>query len=239
MREARAADPLLPLGVFSSVQFSGANGVTLLAYFALSGVFFFTALAFQTGLGYDASAAGAALVPSNLVMIAASPSVGRFAGRHGARAPVAVGALVTAASFVMLATIEPGASYVTQILPASLVLGAGLAVLVPPLTSAVLGSVRTADVGLASAVNNAVARTGGLLATAMLPGLVGVSGEITLGEGYERALLICAGLCALGGVVGYATVGRGVTTHTSQAPTVLAGCSQVSVPAGVTARSGR
>jgi MFS family permease len=220
--------------VFSNIQFSGANTVTLLAYFALSGVFFFTALAFQTGLGYDASAAGAALVPSNLVMIAASPSVGRFAGRHGARVPVAVGAVITSASFAMLATIDPGASYVTQILPASLALGAGLAVMVPPLTSSVLGSVRSEDVGLASAVNNAVARTGGLLATAMLPGLAGVTGEITLDGGYERALLMCAGLCALAGVVAYATVGRGVATHTSQAPTVLAGCPQVSVPVRAT-----
>jgi MFS family permease len=239
VREARVPDPLLPLRVFASEQFSGANVVTLLVYFALSGVFFFTALAFQTGLGYDASAAGAALVPSNVVMIAASPSVGRFAGRHGPRLPVAVGALVTGASFVMLALLDEDSSYVTTILPASLVLGAGLAVLVPPLTSSVLGAVGQDNVGLASAVNNAVARTGGLLATAMLPGLAGVTGTITLDGGYERALMISAALCALAALVGYATVGRGVSTHTSQAPSVLAGCAQVSVPVATRAGPAR
>jgi predicted MFS family arabinose efflux permease len=239
VREARIADPLLPLRVFTNAQFSGANVVTLLVYFALSGVFFFTALAFQTGLGYDASAAGAALVPSNVVMIAASPSVGRFAGRHGPRLPVAIGALVTGASFVMLALLDEDSSYVTTILPASLVLGAGLAVLVPPLTSSVLGAVGQDNVGLASAVNNAVARTGGLLATAMLPGLAGVTGAITLDGGYERALMISAALCAVAAVVGYATVGRGVSTHTSQAPSVLAGCPQVSVPVAMRAEPGR
>jgi EmrB/QacA subfamily drug resistance transporter len=231
--ERHRADPMVPMRLFGSRQFSGANAATALVYFAINGGFFFTAVAFQTVVGFSPSVAGAALVPANLVMILGSPIVGRMVGRFGPRWLVAGGAVVLGAGFALLAPVDAGADYLADILPAAIVLGIGFALMVPPLTAAVLAASDERDIGVGAAVNNAVARTAGLLATALLPGLVGASTE-TSGAGfvdaYQRALIVVAALCVGGAAIAAATIGRSVGTHTAQSPSPLAGCSQVSVP---------
>jgi hypothetical protein len=137
-----------------------------------------------------------------------------------------------AVALAWMSRVGPGSSYLTDVLLPVLVFGAGLAAMVAPLTSSVLGSVEPTDVGIASAVNNAVARTGGLLATAVLPFAAGLSGDVdaaAFSDGFERALLICAGLCIVGAAIAAATLSRGSTTHTSVPATLTSGCEQRSV----------
>ena len=125
--ERHRRDPMVPMRLFASRQFSGANAATALVYFALNGGFFFTAVAFQTIVGFSPSVAGAALVPANVVMILGSPVVGRLVGRFGPRWLVAGGAAVLGIGFALLAPVDAGADYVTDILPAAIVLGIGFA----------------------------------------------------------------------------------------------------------------
>ena len=231
--ERHRRDPMVPMRLFASRQFSGANAATALVYFAINGGFFFTAVAFQTIVGFSPSVAGAALVPANVVMILGSPVVGRLVGRFGPRWLVAGGAAVLGIGFALLAPVDAGADYVTDILPAAIVLGIGFALMVPPLTAAVLAASDERDIGVGAAVNNAVARTAGLLATALLPGLVGAPTDTasdTFVEAYQRALVVVAALCVGGAAIAAATIGRSVGTYTAQSPSPLAGCSQVSVP---------
>jgi EmrB/QacA subfamily drug resistance transporter len=231
--ERRRRDPMVPMRLFGSRQFSGANGATALVYFAINGGFFFTAVAFQTVVGYSPSVAGASLVPANLVMILGSPVVGRLAGRFGPRWLVAGGAVVLGTGFALLAPVDAGADYATEILPAAIVLGIGFALMVPPLTAAVLAATDERDIGVGAAVNNAVARTAGLLATALLPGLVDAPADTASAgfvDAYQRALVVVAALCVGAAGIAAATIGRCVSTHTAQSPSPLAGCSQVSVP---------
>jgi hypothetical protein len=122
-----------------------------------------------------------------------------------------VGALIAAAGMLLFARVQPGASYLGIILPATIVFGIGLSILVAPLTSAVLNAVKESDTGIASGINNAVARMAGLIATAALPLAAGLGGAAKLegaayAAGYARAMIISAGLCAAGAVVAFATV---------------------------------
>ncbi|WP_025414015.1 MFS transporter [Gemmatirosa kalamazoonensis] len=212
--ERRVAHPLLPLSIFRSRQFSGANGTTLLVYAALGGLFFLLMLELQNVLGYGPLAAGTALLPLNALMLLVSPRAGKLAQRIGPRLPMTVGSLVAAVGMLLFARVGPGAHYVDTVLPAILVFGVGLSVLVAPLTAAVLGAVDDELAGVASALNNAVARLAGLLAIAALPIAAGfgaareASGR-AFAAGFSRAMVICAGLCAAGAVVAWATVRRG------------------------------
>jgi MFS family permease len=208
--ERRAPDPLLPLDIFGSRQFSGANLTTLAVYAALGGALFLLALQLQQSLGYSALAAGIANLPLTVLMMLLSPRIGALAQRIGPRLPMTIGPLVAAAGLALMARIVPGTSYWTVVLPSVVVFGLGLSITVAPLTSTVLASVAEARVGTASGVNNAVARTAGLLAVAILPPLAGVSmGGGPLGPGYVRAMVIAAVVCAAGGVVAWATVRTG------------------------------
>ena len=239
--ERRRDDPMVPMRLFGSRQFSGANAATALVYFAINGGFFFTAVAFQTVVGLSPAAAGAALVPANVVMILGSPIVGRLSQRVSPRWLVAGGAVVLGLGFALLAPVDSGADYLTEILPAAIVLGIGFALMVPPLTASVLAATDERDVGVGAAVNNAVARTAGLLATALLPGLVGAPADTSSAEfvdAYQLALMVVAVFCVAGAAVAAATIGRSVGTYTAQSPSPLAGCSQVSVPVGVAATQG-
>ncbi|HEX3274110.1 MAG TPA: MFS transporter [Gemmatimonadales bacterium] len=204
--------PLLPLGVFRSRQFTGANLTTLLVYIALNGLFFLLMPQLQLTMGYRALTAGAALLPVNLLMLVLSPIAGRVATRTGPRLPIALGSLIAGGAMLLFARIGPGASYLSHVLPAALVFGVGLAVLVAPLTRAVLAAAGQRDAGMASAINSAVARFAGLLAAAALPLAAGLGGLHELegpafAAGYVRAMLICAGLCAAGALIALVTVG--------------------------------
>jgi predicted MFS family arabinose efflux permease len=224
---------MLPLRLFRSRQFSGANAYTLIVYLAISGAFFFLSLQLQTVVGYGALAAGAALVPMEVVMIVGSPRAGALAAKIGPRPLIAGGALVLGAALAWLSMIDSHAGYYRDVLPPVLLMGVGLALMVAPLTASALAAVERHDVGIASAVNNAVARVGGLLATAVLPFAAGLRGEVASGafnQGYHRAMLICAVLCVGGAAVAAATIDRCVQTHTDQQASLTSGCSQRSLP---------
>jgi len=209
--EARSSHPMVPLGIFRSRQFSGANAVTFVVYGALGAVTFLLVVYLQTGLGYSALEAGAALLPITAIMLTFSARMGALAQRIGPRLPMTVGPFIVGAGTVLLARVGPGSTYWGSVLPAVIVLGAGLAVTVAPLTAAVLGAVDDDHAGLGSAVNNAVARIAGLLAVAVLPaaaGLSGAGGSLDLAGGFGRAMVIAGCLAACGGVLAWLTVRR-------------------------------
>jgi EmrB/QacA subfamily drug resistance transporter len=211
VRERRAADPMLPPRLFADRQFTGANLATLAVYGALGGFGLFLVLQLQTVLGYDATAAGAAMLPSTVVLTLLSPRGGALAQRIGPRLPMTLGPLVIAAGTLMLIGVDGSSPYLVEVLPGSLLQGLGLALTVAPLTATVLGAAPDALAGIASGVNNAVARAASLLAVAALPVAVGLSGDdyadpAAFSGGYRVAVLVCTGLFVLGGAVSWATI---------------------------------
>jgi EmrB/QacA subfamily drug resistance transporter len=208
--EGRTAVPMLPLALFRLRAFSAVNVVTFLVYAALSGVFFFLVVQLQVVAGFSPVAAGLSLLPLTLLMLALSARAGALANRIGPRIPMSAGPLLGSAGLAGLATVGHGATYWLDVLPFVVVLGLGLALTVAPLTATALAAVEDRHAGVASGVNNAVARTGSLLAIAILPVVSGVGASltdpVTLAPAYRTAMLICAGLMAAGGVVALATV---------------------------------
>jgi EmrB/QacA subfamily drug resistance transporter len=222
--EARHPMPMLPLGIFRSAQFSGANLTTFAVYAALGGAFFLLALQLQQSLGYSALEAGAATLPVTVIMLVLSPRMGALARRP--RWPMTIGPIVAGIGVGLLARVTPGRGYVDTVLPATVVFGLGLAITVTPLTSTVLAAVREEQIGVASGVNNAVARFAGLLAVAVLPAAAGIEyGAFGLGPGFSRAMLISAVLCFAGGVISYFAIDRGTPVLQSAQPAVDHGCA--------------
>ena len=211
--ERRVAEPMLPPSLFADRAFSGTNVATLLVYGALGGGSFFLVLQLQLVLGYDAALAGAALLPSSALLILLSPQAARVAQRVGARVLMTAGPLVTAAGALTMSGIDGQQPYVLDVLPGTLLQGLGMATTVAPLTATVLAAAPESLTGVASGVNNAVARAAQLLAVAALPVAVGLSGSAQLrpevvAAGFRTALHECAVLFALGGVVSWLTVPR-------------------------------
>jgi EmrB/QacA subfamily drug resistance transporter len=211
VRERRAPEPMLPPGVFADRQFAGANLSTFAIYGALGGFSFFLVLELQTVLGYTATAAGAAMIPSIVVLSLLSSRAGALAQRTGARLPMTVGPLIAAAGVLWLTRVGEGSSYWVDVLPGSLVSGVGLALLVAPLTATVLDAAPDNLAGVASGVNNAVARAASLLAVAALPVAVGLSGRdyadpAAFSGGFRTAMVVCAALMVLGGAVAWWTI---------------------------------
>ena len=211
VRERRATDPMLPPRLFTDRQFTGANLATLAVYGALGGSGLFLVLQLQNVLGYDATASGAAMLPTILLITLLSPRAGALAQRIGPRLPMTVGPLIVAAGTLLLAGVDGSAPYVVEILPGSVLQGLGMALVVAPLTATVLGAAPDALAGIASGVNNAVARAAQLLAVAALPVAVGLSGDdyedpAAFTSGFRMAMLVCAGLFAAGGVISWATI---------------------------------
>ena len=207
--ERTIPSPLVPLAIFRSRSFVGANAVTFAVYGALGAVLFLVSVHLQRNLGYSALEAGAATIPVTFLTMALAARSGRWSARHGARGNMVVGPLILAASFGAFRTIAPGDRYATGVLPAVLLLGAGLVVLVAPLTATVLSSVRDGRAGVGSAVNNAVARIASLLAIAVLPALAGiVDTGPSLARGFPRAMSICAIACVIASMLSAATIER-------------------------------
>lgn len=211
--ERRSRYALVPGSLFASRVFVAANLVTLAVYAALGGVFFLLLLQLQIVSGYSPLAAGVASLPITILMLLLSSRAGRWAQIHGPRIPMTVGPLLGAGGLLLMLRIGPGASYPTQVLPAVLVFGLGLSALVAPLTAAVLGSVSSDQAGIASGVNNAVARTSQLLAVAALPALAGIGADAladpaAFASGFRVAMLICAGLLLIGAVLSAVMIPR-------------------------------
>ncbi|MEU8438722.1 MFS transporter [Streptomyces sp. NPDC029216] len=209
--ERRRPDPMVPPDVFASRQFTAVNLVTLCVYAALGGFFFLVVLQLQVVSGYSALAAGAALLPTTVLMLLLSARAGALGERIGPRIPLTVGPLVCAAGMLLALRVGPQASYVRDVLPAMAVLGAGLATLVAPLTATVLAALDPGRAGLASGINNAAARAAGLLAVAALPLLAGMGPDAYRSAGafdaaFGRAVAWCAGLMAAGAALAWATV---------------------------------
>lgn len=213
--EARVREPMLALGIFRDRTFSASNVMTLLVYGALGAQGFFVTIQLQTVSGYGALAAGAAFVPTTLVMLLLASRGGRLAQRIGPRIPMTVGPVVMAAGVALLLMIGPDVSYLRDVLPGALVFGLGLSLMVAPLTATVLAAAPNEHAGIASGVNNAVARAGALLAVAALPVVVGLHGAdyadpAAFDAAYRSAIIICTALLAAGGVLSWLTIGNHV-----------------------------
>jgi len=211
--EQRSAHPLVPLTLFSSRTFAGTNAVTLLLYGALAVVFFLLGLVLQGPLGYTPLQAGAATVPITIAMLLLSSRAGRLADRIGPRIPMTVGPLLVAAATLLLARIDTSSTYVSDVLPGVVLFGLGLSLTVAPLTATALGAVDDEHAGVASGVNNAVARTGQLLAVAAVPLVAGFApGDAVAGDdlldGFHTIMRVAAALSVVAGVVAAWTVRR-------------------------------
>jgi len=209
--EKHRPDPMMPLDIFKSRQFTAVNLVTLCVYAAFGGFFFLTAVQLQVAVGWSPLAAGTALLPTTVLMLLFSARSGALAARIGPRIPLTVGPLLCAAGMLLMLRVGPGASYVSDVLPAVLVLGAGMVTLVAPLTATVLASVDVARAGLASGINNAAARAAGLISVAALPLLAGMGPEAyrsptAFDDAFHRAMLLCAAVLVIGSGVAFATV---------------------------------
>jgi EmrB/QacA subfamily drug resistance transporter len=215
VREHRAANPMLPLSIFSSRQFSAANAVTFVVYAAL-GVFFFLFVSFlQISMGYTPVEAGSASLPITFLMLIGSARAGELAQRIGPRIPLTLGPLIIAVGLLLMMRINPGDSYLGMVLPPVLIFGIGLTLVVAPVTATVLAAVDSSHSGIASGVNNAVARVAGLIAVAVVPILSGITGDkfyepSHMTHGFHMGMMICAILAAVGAVIAWTTISSDV-----------------------------
>jgi EmrB/QacA subfamily drug resistance transporter len=233
--------PLLPLGLFKSRQFTSANVVTFLIYGALSGAFFLLPIQLQRVVGLSPLTAGTALMPVTIVMLLLSARAGRLAQRIGPRLPMTIGPLVSAVGLALMVLVAPGRSYWLSTLPAVVVFALGLSLTVAPLTSTVLAAASEEHAGIASAVNNTVARAAGLLAVATLPVVAGIAGADSLdpdvfSAGFRMAMIISAVVVAAGGVLAFVTIRTPDTEDAARGPEPVFSC-QLDAPRLCAARS--
>jgi EmrB/QacA subfamily drug resistance transporter len=202
----RSREPLVPPSLFRDRTFTLSNALTFVVYAGLGGVLMLMVMQLQVSLGYSPTAAGLAGLPITIIMLLLSGRSGALAQRIGPRLQLVVGPIVVGAGMLLLMRVGPGSSYLGSVLPAVVVFGFGLATVVAPVTATVLAAAPDRYAGVASGVNNAIARSGGLLAVAVLPAAAGLTGSayrdpVALTAGWRMALLICAVLAVAGGLI--------------------------------------
>ncbi|NJP88063.1 MFS transporter [Nonomuraea sp. FMUSA5-5] len=207
----RSPDALVPVGMFRDRAFTAVNVVTLIMYAAMGVVFFLLVVQLQVVSGFSPIAAGLAMLPTTILMLLLSARAGELAKRVGPRWPMTIGILVAGCGFVLMSTIGPGASYLLHVLPAVFVFGLGLSAAVAPLTATVLATADDHLAGTASGINNAVARTGSLLAVAAVPPLVGLVGDAfeqpqVFDAGFRTAMLISAVMMVVAALITLLTI---------------------------------
>lgn len=216
--ESREAHPLVPLTLFANRAFSGTNAMTLLTYAAFSGMLFVLVLNLQISCGYGPLTAGLATLPITLIMLLLSAPSGALAARIGPRVQLITGPLLAAAALLLLARIDTSHhNYLVDVLPGVVLFGLGVTTLVAPLTATVMAAAPPDEVGIGSGVNNAIARTGALLAVAVLPALGGLVGEAyrepsVMVHGYRVVTLSCVALLVGAAVIAASTI-RKIETH--------------------------
>ena len=197
---------MMPLALFAGRCFSGLNLLTFLLYGAFAAAMLLIPYVLITSGGYSPVEAGLALLPLPILMTAASPKMGSLASRIGPRIPLTIGPLVVGAGMLLAWLMQPGSSYWAGVFPTILVMALGMTIAVAPLTSSVLGSVEEQHVAMASGFNSAVARTGGLIATALLGSVLGSKG-VQLFAGFHAAMVVSAIVAAAAGLVALTMLG--------------------------------
>jgi len=200
--ERRGDRAMMPLVMFGSSSFIGLTALTLLLYGAMSALVVLIPYVLIQALGYSGIQAGSALVPLALIMALLSPTMGSLAGRIGSRLPLTIGPLVVASGFLLALRIGTQSDYWFDVLPAMVVIAVGMAGAVAPLTNAVLGAVDSQHTGSASGFNSAIARAGGLIATALLGSVLGTKGE-SLMAGFHMAAIACVVACVAAGACAF------------------------------------
>jgi len=198
LHERTTKQPMLPLNLFHVRNFSVGNIATFFIYAALSLQGFILVIFLQQVAGYSATMAGLVSLPTTFIMLFLSSKFGALSGRYGPRLFMAAGPIISGLGTLWLLTVTVPTDYWTQLLPGILLFGLGLSITVAPLTSAILGSIKSAQAGIGSAINNAVSRIAGLLAVAVIGVFVGTS--VTL-SGFHTGMIICATLLITGGIV--------------------------------------
>lgn len=212
--EGRTRDPMMPLSLFRSRNFSAGNIATVFIYGALGFGFFVIAIYLQQVAGWPATLAGLATLPPTLVMLLLSSRIGSLAGKYGPRFFMTVGPLVAGIAFLLMLSVTEDVNYWLQLFPGLVLFGLGLSITVAPLTSAILGAIDPSQAGIGSAVNNAVARVAGLVAVACA-GLI-LGGVLDL-AGFHRAMIATAIMLIVGGAVSFVGIRNPVLTD-AQAP---------------------
>ena len=202
----RGKRAMMPLALFAGRCFSGLNLLTFLLYGAFAAAMLLIPYVLITSGGYSPVEAGLALLPLPILMTAASPKMGSLASRIGPRIPLTIGPLVVGAGMLLAWLMQPGSSYWAGAFPTILVMALGMTIAVAPLTSSVLGSVEEKHVAMASGFNSAVARTGGLIATALLGSVLGSKG-VQLFAGFHAAMVVSAIVAAAAGLVALTMLG--------------------------------
>ena len=209
--ERRVANPMLPLDAFRNAQFSAANAVTFVVYGGFGAIFFLLVVQLQVVSGFSALLAGTAMMPVTVLMLLLSSRSGALAARIGPRLQMALGPAVCAAGVLLMLRVGAGSTYVVDVLPGVVVFGIGLTIMVSPLTATALAAAPVEHAGLASGVNNAVARTAGLAAVAALPAIAGLQGQVyddpgAFDAGFTTVVWISAAMLVAGGLLAAATI---------------------------------
>lgn len=198
--ERKTKNPMLPLNLFMVRNFTAGNLATFLIYAALSLQGFIIVIFLQQVAGYSATLAGLASLPITVLMLLLSSKFGSLAGKYGPRLFMTVGPVISGIGLLTMLSVQVPLNYWLQLLPGVLLFGLGLSITVAPLTSAILGSIKSAQAGIGSAVNNAVSRIAGLIAIAIIGMFSGSTIDL---NGFHTGVILCAVLLLLGGVVSF------------------------------------